>query len=204
MRDEPLLRRVVAIGPESTGKTWLVRALSEQVGLPWSTEYARAFVEAHPRPVVFDDVDAIGRGQLAGEDAAIRVARQAGAACVLHDTDLVSTVVYSRHYYGDCPAWIEPAARARLADLYLLHDIDVDWQEDGHCRVEPERRVELFTRFRETLAALDARVVLVSGDWDTRRATASAAIAPWVSGQDSGRPFDGSRPFGYGPFGRSA
>mgnify|MGYP000592549471 CR=1 FL=1 len=25
------------------------------------------------------------------------------------DTDLVSTVVYARHYYGHCPAWIEEA-----------------------------------------------------------------------------------------------
>ena len=46
---------------------------------------------------------------------------------MLLDTDLVSTVVYSRHYYGDCPAWIEAAAVRRLADLYLLHDIDVPW-----------------------------------------------------------------------------
>ena len=38
----------------------------------------------------------------------------------IHDTDLVSTIVYSRHHYGDCPAWIVGEAKSRLSDLYLL------------------------------------------------------------------------------------
>jgi len=36
----------------------------------------------------------------------------------IHDTDLVSTVVYSRHHYGECPAWIVGEAKKRLSDLY--------------------------------------------------------------------------------------
>ena len=67
------------------------------------------------------------------------------------DTDLVSTMVYSRHYYGDCPRWIEEDAARRLADLYLLHHVDVEWVADGRQREQPERREELFARFRATL-----------------------------------------------------
>ena len=74
------------------------------------------------------------------------------------DTDLVSTMVYSRHYYGDCPPWIEEEAARRLADLYLLHHVDVEWVADGRQREQPERREELFERFRATLAGLGARV----------------------------------------------
>jgi NadR type nicotinamide-nucleotide adenylyltransferase len=168
--------RVVLIGPESTGKTWLAERLAATIGAPWSGEYAREFVEANPRPVVFEDVDAIGRGQVMNEDAAIAKALAAGSPLVIHDTDLVSTEVYSRHYYGDCPPWIPPAAAARLADLYLLHDVDVPWMEDGHMRAEPERRHELFELFRSTLTRLDASVVILQGSWDERFERALAAM----------------------------
>ena len=63
-RHEPW--RVVLIGPECTGKTWLARELASHYGVPWSEEYARIFVEEHPRLVVYDDVDTIGIGQRTG------------------------------------------------------------------------------------------------------------------------------------------
>ena len=48
----------------------------------------------------------------------------------MFDTDLISTVVYSRYYYGDCPAWVIEEARRHRADLYLLMDTDVAWKPD--------------------------------------------------------------------------
>ena len=65
-------------------------------------------------------------------DAAARQAR-----LVVRDTDLVSTTVYARHYYGSCPAWIEAAARRRAGDLYLLLCPDVPWVPDGLQRDRP-------------------------------------------------------------------
>ena len=176
MTDGHALLRVVLIGPECTGKTWLAGRLAAHFGAPCSAEFARQYVEEHPRPVEFADVDPIGRGQRQLEDAAVAEARAAGCALVIHDTDLLSTVVCSRHYYGDCPAWIPPAAAERLAGLYLLHDIDVCWAEDGHQRADSGRRGELFERFRATLSGQGAHVVTVSGGWDARFETAVAAI----------------------------
>ena len=85
-------------------------------------------------------------------------------------------MVYSRHYYGDCPEWVEADAARRMGDLYLLHDIDVEWQADGHQREAPERSEELFVRFKLTLEVLDARVAMIEGDWPQRRDRAIAAI----------------------------
>ncbi len=168
--------KVVLIGPECTGKTWLAGDLARHYGVPWAPEHARAYVERHGAALTPADVSPIGRGQEQGEDAAIAAAAAAGAPLVLLDTDLVSTAVYARHYYGECPAWIDEQAARRRGDLYLLHDVDVEWQADGHQREAPERRRELHARFAAALDGLGARVAPVRGGWDERRRRAVEAI----------------------------
>jgi nicotinamide riboside kinase len=169
-------RKVVLIGPECTGKTWLAAVLARHYAVPWAEEHARAYVLRHGEALTYADVEPIGRGQEAGEDEAISQAVARGLPLVLLDTDLVSTMVYSRHYYGDCPEWIEEHAVRRLADLYLLHDIDVPWLPDGHQREQPERRDELMARFALTLELLEGRVARVEGGWDERRRLAGEAV----------------------------
>lgn len=170
--DAPSPVRVVVIGPECTGKTTLAGDLAAHFGAPWVSEFARAFVERVRRPVRFDDVEAIARGQQRAEDDA----RRGEPPLLILDTDLVSTCVYSRHYYGDCPSWIEDAARARLADLYLLLATDVPWEAEGPMREQPERRDELHASFARTLRQWGARVAEVRGTWDQRREAAIAAV----------------------------
>jgi len=168
--------RVVLIGPECTGKTWLAGELASLYSVPWSREYAREYVDRHGADLTLADVDPIGRGQKLGEDAAIARAMADAAPIVVLDTDLVSTAVYSRHYYADCPAWIEQQAARRQGELYLLHHVDVPWVEDGRQREQPERRLELLERFRATLAGAGARVVAIRGAWEERRRRAVQAV----------------------------
>lgn len=163
--------RVVVTGSECTGKTTLARELARAYGTVATPEYARLHLDAKGAPLTAADVEPIARGQMALEDAA------GSPAIVFKDTDLVSTVVYARHYYGACPAWIEEAARARLADLYLLLHPDVPWVPDGAQRDLPHAREEVHARFRQTLEDFGARFVDVKGGWDERRSTAEDAVA---------------------------
>ncbi len=161
------LARVCLIGPESTGKTELARTLARHFGVEWVPEYAREYAEARGNRLSDADVEAIARGQMALLDGAGRIL----------DTDLISTVVYSRHYYGGCPEWIVEEARRRRAGLYLLMDTDVPWTSDAARDSGGEEREDLFDAFRCALDELDCRWVIVSGDWEERFRSAVEAIS---------------------------
>jgi NadR type nicotinamide-nucleotide adenylyltransferase len=161
-------RRIVLTGSESTGKSELATALAAHFGAPVTREFARDYALANEAPLDASDVEAIARGQMALEDAA-------EGPLVICDTDLVSTVVYSNHYYSACAPPIVDAARTRLADLYLLLDIDVPWTPDP-ARDAFDQREAIHARFVATLEALGANYVVIRGNWEERRDAAIAAI----------------------------
>jgi NadR type nicotinamide-nucleotide adenylyltransferase len=164
--------RVVVTGSESTGKSELARALAGHYRTTWAAEYVRDYMDAKGAQLDATDVEPIARGQMAREDEAEKNARR----LVILDTDLFSTVIYARHYYGSCPEWIERAARARRGDLYLLMDIDIPWTPDAQ-RDRGDRREEMHALFRRTLP--DA--LLIGGDWGERRRRAIEAIDPLLA-----------------------
>lgn len=164
-------RDVVLIGPESSGKTTLAESLARAFAAPWVPEAARRFVETDPTPLSAATVEPIARLAMSLDDAA----RAGGPALLFHDTDLVSTVVYARHYYGDCPSWIVSEARTRLADLYLLCLPDLPWEADG-VRDRPSARTQLFAEFREALEGFGAAYTVIGGVGDARQAAAEATI----------------------------
>lgn len=167
------LTRVCLTGPECTGKSGLAQRLSTRFEAPWVPEFARQYAEARNNQLSYEDVDGIARGQISLEDAG-RTAQS--TELLFLDTDLISTVVYSRHYYGRCPAWIVEEARRRRADLYLLMDTDVPWTADAARDTGGEAREELFDAFRSALDEFDCRWVIISGNWEERYRSAVAAI----------------------------
>ena len=160
--------RVCLIGAESTGKTELAKELAKHFDAPWVPEYSRQYAERVNRELSYMDVTPIAHGQMELEE---RVAAEARHLLIL-DTDLLSTVVYSRHHFGACPAIVEGLARQRLAGLYLLLDVDVPWVDDpvrgsGHA---------LHEQFCRVLAEFKAPHRTIYGGWDKRFERAVEAI----------------------------
>lgn len=167
--------RIVVTGSECTGKTTLARQLAAWLKVPSLPEAARIVAESLARPLTADDVGTIANRHMSLEDALVH---RTHPPLVVLDTDLVSTVVYSRHYYGHCEPWIVEEAAARRAHLYLLALPDVPWQPDG-VRDRPTARTEVHAAFRDYLRTLGATVLDIDGLGPRRWQHALAAVRGW-------------------------
>ncbi len=169
------MKRIVITGSECTGKTTLAAALASWLGVPWLAEASREVATALARPLTADDVGTIATRHMTAVD---RLARERHPLLVL-DTDLVSTVTYARHYYGDAPSWIAEEALARRGDLYLLAHPDIPWVPDEvRDRPGPARAI-LHQAFVAQLAAIGATVIPIDGLGPARMARAMAAVRGW-------------------------
>jgi NadR type nicotinamide-nucleotide adenylyltransferase len=142
-----MCRKIVVIGPESTGKSTLSEALARHYQTVWVPEYARAYLDTLHRPYRPDDLLQIAAGQLAAEHRLLARARNNLLVC---DTDLYVIKVWSEHSYGACDPRILRHIAERKYDLYLLTYIDVPWQDDPQREhPEPEMREYFYRLYRD-------------------------------------------------------
>ena len=79
------LKKIVIIGPESTGKSSLCEGLAAHYQTSWVREYAREYLLAHGMNYSFEDLTTIAKGQLALEDEGARLEdamARVGSPCV--------------------------------------------------------------------------------------------------------------------------
>jgi HTH-type transcriptional regulator, transcriptional repressor of NAD biosynthesis genes len=170
------VRRVAIVGPESTGKTTLARRLAAHYQTAWVPEFARQYLDAKDaaRPLAGltpADIAEIARGQVAGEDGRARQANR----LLICDTDLLTTRLWSEHFFGTCEDWLCQAASRRRYDLHLLACADTAWVADPH-RAAPDSREQFLNRLRGELQLGGRRFVMISGTFDERLRQAIAAI----------------------------
>lgn len=165
-------RRVSVFGPESTGKSTLAAALARAFGTIYVPEFARAYLMSRGAVVTRADMDVIGQGQIAVEDACAGDANRV----LFCDTDPLATVVWCEVMYGDAPAWLRSAAMTRRYALTLLCDVDIAWEDDV-VRYLPHDRPEFFARCEAALRAAGRRYTIVRGKGAGRTDVAREAVA---------------------------
>lgn len=160
--------KVVAFGPESTGKTTLVRSLADHFSAEWIPEFARRYLEEKeelPDEICLPaDIDPIVKGQCALEDHALSKAQD----IIFMDTNPLQTKVYTDiyfdHFHSDV---LDRVIKERQYDLYLLTDIDIPWENDP-LRDQPENRKEIFSIFENALLKRQLPYVIISGSHQQR------------------------------------
>ena len=159
-----MARRIVITGAESTGKSTLAQALSDHYGEPWTHEFVRGYVDQLDRELQPADLDSIARGQLALEDAGLEQAKR----LVIHDTNIVSSIIYAQHYFGVTLEWVDACFRERKYDLYLFCMPDIPWKADEGQRESPEARAQLHRIFKTKLDSLKVPYVEIYGSKEER------------------------------------
>jgi nicotinamide riboside kinase len=157
--------RVVLTGAECTGKSTLAGALAAHYGEPHTSEFVREYVDSLDHPLAQEDLESIARGQLSVEDAPLR---QAGEL-IIHDTNILSSIIYAKHYFNTQLDWVEKAFLQRGYALYLLCSPDgIKWQADPGQRESAEVRAALSRKFEATLIDLGLPYHLLQGRREQR------------------------------------
>ncbi len=169
-----MIRKIVAIGPESTGKSMLCEQLASHYQTNWVREYAREYLLRHGTRYSFTDLLAIARGQLQLEDEGLQEARK---NIIFLDTNMQVMKVWSEFVFNACHQWILDRITERRYDLYLLCNPDIDWVSD-ELREYPdlESRTKLYHIYRDLLINQTTPWVEIRGENLERRTTAIEAI----------------------------
>lgn len=167
------MKKVVVIGPESTGKSTLSEWLASHYKTVWVPEYARGYIEGLDRPYEQSDLTKIAKGQL------VLQAKQASQAneLLICDTDLHVIRVWSEHKYGECDPWILNAIAKQHYDLYLLTYIDIPWEEDPQREhPDPAMREYFYDVYKKIVQATGVPWVEIRGSIAERQEAAEKAV----------------------------
>lgn len=179
------VKKIVVIGPESTGKSTLCSLLAQHYNATWCPEYAREYLLAHGTNYTFEDLLTIAKGQLALEESYKLKAiadwtargKKTAAPLLFVDTDMYVMKVWCEYVFGKCHQFIIDKIVESTTDLYLLCNIDLPWVKD-ELREYPDlkSREELYHIYRDILINQNVPWITIAGNYSERSNLALQAI----------------------------
>ena len=191
-----MIKKIVILGPESTGKSTLCAQLAQHYQMQWCPEFAREYLLTNGKTYQYADLLNIAHGQIALEDEYYSMLHNAWKCAegkgwvnqqslisskypptLFIDTDMYVMKVWSEYVFGKCDPFILNQIVTRKYDLYLLCNIDLPWVKDA-LREYPEAntRNELFHIYKDLLINQQQPWIEISGNNEARIAAAIEAV----------------------------
>lgn len=188
MEYEKTLKKIVVIGPESTGKSTLCEQLAQHYNSLWCPEFAREYLLTYGKKHDFDDLLNIAKGQIAMEEEYVLLASkkeimsfglpdQPSPGLLLIDTNMYVMKVWCEFAFGNCHQWIIDQIVERKYDLYLLCNTDLPWIKD-ELREYPdlETREKLYAIYEDIMINQVSPWANIYGNTEERLQRAITAI----------------------------
>lgn len=155
------MKRIVIVGPESTGKSTLCQQLAAHYNTVWCPEFAREYLLKKGKSYTYEDLTNIAQGQIELENA---MAGEAKNDLYFIDTDMYVMKVWHEVAFHNCPVWILKKIVRAHYDLYLLCNTDLPWTKD-ELREYPDltTRQKLFKMYKDIMMNSGTRWVEISG-----------------------------------------
>jgi NadR type nicotinamide-nucleotide adenylyltransferase len=181
-----MLKKIVIIGPESTGKSTLCEQLAAHYKTSWCPEYAREYLLTHGKKYNYKDLLTIAKGQLALEDKYIQLTNGCppphSPLATPHfplfiDTNMYVMKVWCEFVFGKCHRYILEQLKERKYDFYLLCNTDLPWVKD-ELREYPdlETRQRLYHIYKDIMINQPVPWVEIRGDNEERLQKAIVAV----------------------------
>ncbi len=174
-----MLKKIVILGPESTGKTTLCKQLADHYQTKWVPEYAREYLVQNGSDYSFDDLLTIAKGQINSEEMYIKEMATIPdkSKFIFIDTDMHVMKVWCEFVYNKCHPFILEQIAERKYDLYLVCNTDLPWIRDELREYRDiETRQRLFKIYLDTMINQTVPWVEISGTDEERTQKAIQAI----------------------------
>ena len=159
------MKKIVIIGPESTGKSTLAKQLAEHYNTLWVAEFARQYLLKNGTEYSYDDLLTIAKGQLALEAELSSEVKN----MIFIDTDMYVMKVWCEFVFSRCHTWILDQVVKQKYDLYLLCYTDLPWVRD-ELREYPDlkNRHLLYHMYKDIMINQPVPWVDISGNYQQR------------------------------------
>jgi NadR type nicotinamide-nucleotide adenylyltransferase len=170
----PLPKKIVVIGPESTGKSTLCEQLATHYKTIWVPEYAREYLMKLGRPYTYEDLLIIAKGQIDLEDG---ITSSNTSPLLFIDTDMYVMKVWCEFVFGKCHSFILNEIVKRKYDGYLLCSTDLPWVADD-LREYPDlkSREQLFYMYKDLMINQSTPWYEISGNYNERLQKAESIV----------------------------
>jgi len=176
-KNENSIKRIVLIGPESTGKTQLASELASKFNTVFIPEYARNYIEQLDRNYTYNDVELIARKQVDLEKEYKRTAN----GVLFYDTFLIITKVWFEVVFKKVPNWIDKKIQESNIDLFLLCSTDIPWVKDNVRENGGEMRKQLFCKYQKELERYGFNYKIVDGVGEKRYKNALKIVKDFLN-----------------------